>query len=50
MYNILIEFGIHMKLVRITKICLNETCSRVRVGKHLFHMCRFNPLDLELDI
>jgi hypothetical protein len=35
MYNILIEFGIAMKLVRLVKICLNETYSRVRVGKHL---------------
>ena len=35
LYNILIEFGIHMKLVRQMKICLNETCSRVWVGKHL---------------
>jgi hypothetical protein len=28
--NILIEFGVPMKLVR-----LNETCSKVRIGKHL---------------
>jgi hypothetical protein len=35
MYNILIEFGIPMKLVRLIKMCLNETYSRVRVGKHL---------------
>ena len=24
-----------MKLVKLIKICLNGTCSRVRVGKHL---------------
>jgi hypothetical protein len=24
-----------MKLVRLIKICLNETCSRVQVGRHL---------------
>jgi len=24
-----------MKLVRLIKVCLNETCSRVRVGKNL---------------
>ena len=35
LYNILIEFGIPMELVRLIKVCLNETYSRVRVGKHL---------------
>jgi len=35
LYNILIEFGIPMKLVRLIKIFLNETYIRVRVGKHL---------------
>jgi len=34
LYNILIEFGIPMK----QKMCLNETYSRVRVGKHLSDM------------
>jgi hypothetical protein len=34
-YNILIEFGIRMKLVRLIKICLNETYNKVRVGKYL---------------
>jgi hypothetical protein len=41
LYNILIEFGIPLKLVRLIKMCLNETYSRVRVGKHLsdrFHI------------
>ena len=38
MYNILIEFGIPMKLVRLLKMCLNETYSRFRVGKHLSNM------------
>jgi hypothetical protein len=36
--NILIEFGIPMILVRLIKMCLKETCSRVRVGKHLSDM------------
>jgi len=35
LYNILIEFGIPMKLVRLIKICLTEMYSRVRVGKNL---------------
>jgi hypothetical protein len=35
LYNILIEFGIPMKLVRVIKMCLNETCSKVRLVKHL---------------
>ena len=38
LYNILIEFGIFMKLVRLIKMCVNETFSRVRVGKHFSDM------------
>jgi hypothetical protein len=34
--NILIEFGIPMGLVRLMKMCLNETYSGVLVGQHLF--------------
>ena len=34
LYNILFEFGIPMKLVRLIKMCLTETYSRVRVGKN----------------
>ena len=33
--NILIEFGIPLKLARLIKMCLYETYSRIRVGKHL---------------
>ena len=33
--NILMEFVIPRKLLRLLKMCLNETRSRVRVGKHL---------------
>jgi hypothetical protein len=33
LYNILIEFGVPMKLVRLIKMCLNETCSEVRIVK-----------------
>ena len=37
LYNILIEFGVPLKLVRLIKMCLNETYeySRVWVGKNL---------------
>ena len=35
LYNILIESGIPMKLVRLIKMYLNEMYSRVQVGKHL---------------
>ena len=38
LYNILIEFGIPMKLVSLIKTCLNETYSRVWVGKNLSDM------------
>ena len=38
LYNILIEFGVPMKLARLIKISLNETYSTVRVGKHLSDM------------
>jgi len=38
LYNILIEFGIPMKLVRLIKMCLTETHSRVWVGKNLSTM------------
>ena len=38
MYNILIEFGIPMKLVRLIKMCLTEMYSRVWVGKNLSDM------------
>jgi hypothetical protein len=35
LYGILIEFRVPMKLVRLIKMCLNETYGNVRVGKHL---------------
>jgi hypothetical protein len=35
LYNILIKFGVPMKLVRLIKMCLNEMYSKVHVGKHL---------------
>jgi hypothetical protein len=35
LYNILIEFGVPIKLVRLIKICLNEIYYKVRVRTHL---------------
>ena len=35
LYNILIEFAIPMKMVRLIKLCLTEMYSRIQVGKHL---------------
>jgi hypothetical protein len=35
LYNILLEFSVPKKLVRLIKMCLNETCSKVCVGKLL---------------
>ena len=33
-----LEVGIPMKQVRLIKMCLNETCTRVHVGRHLSDM------------
>ena len=38
LYNILIQFGIPMKLVGLIKMCLSETYSRVRIGNNLSEM------------
>jgi hypothetical protein len=35
LYNVLLELGIPKKLVRLIRMCLNETYSKVRVGKLL---------------
>jgi hypothetical protein len=35
LYNILLEFGIPKKLVRLIKMYLSKTCSKVCVGKLL---------------
>jgi hypothetical protein len=35
LYNMLLEFGIPKKLVRLIKMCLNETYSQFRIGKLL---------------
>jgi len=38
LYNVLTEFGIPEKLVRLIKMCLTEKYSRDRVGKNLSEM------------
>jgi hypothetical protein len=35
LYNILTEFVVPRKLVRLIKMCLNKMYSKVRIGKHL---------------
>jgi hypothetical protein len=47
--NIPTEFGIAKKLVKLIKMCLNETCSRVRVGKNLSDMFPIKN-DLKQDV
>jgi hypothetical protein len=39
LYNVLIEFGIPIKLAGLIKMCLNETYSRVCIGKNLSDTC-----------
>ena len=34
LYNILMEYGIPKKLIRLIKMCLTETYNKVRVGKN----------------
>jgi hypothetical protein len=34
LYNIVIEFGVPMKIVRLIKMCLNETYCDVLEGTH----------------
>jgi hypothetical protein len=36
LYNIPIEFGVLMTLVRLIKTCLNETYSKIRIGFKVF--------------
>jgi cyclophilin family peptidyl-prolyl cis-trans isomerase len=36
LYNILIEFGVPIKVVRLIKMCSHETYNKVCIGKHLY--------------
>jgi hypothetical protein len=46
LYHIL-ECGIPLKLVTLMKLCLNETYSRVWVGKHMSHTFPINTFTAE---
>jgi hypothetical protein len=39
LYIILIEVGVPIEPVRLIQMCLNQTYSRVRLGKHLSELC-----------
>jgi hypothetical protein len=38
LYNILIEFGVRKKLVRLINVCLNETYNKVHMLQHTLHL------------
>ena len=44
LHNILMEFRVPLKRLRLIKMCLTETCTRVRACKHLSDMFPINPL------
>jgi hypothetical protein len=44
LYNILTEFGVSMKLVRLIQLCLSEMYINVCVGKHLSDNCPIQAL------
>jgi hypothetical protein len=39
LYNTLREFRVCMKLVGLIKMCINETYSKIHIGKYLDHPC-----------
>jgi hypothetical protein len=49
LYSILIKFGVPLKLVRLIKICLNETYRKTRIGKHLHDTLNIQN-DLKQDV
>jgi hypothetical protein len=50
LYNILIEFGVPMNPVRLIKMCLNGTCSKVGIGKHLAETTVTNRILIQEEI
>jgi hypothetical protein len=49
LYNILIEFGVPLKLVRLIKMCLKETFNEVRICKHLSDTVNWFVFTIECD-
>jgi hypothetical protein len=49
LYNILIEFRVSMKLVKLINRCLNETYSKIRIGKYLSDNFPFPELSMKGD-
>jgi hypothetical protein len=45
LYNILLEFRVPMKLVRLIKVCLNETYSKVHRVKNIGLVCFLSKMD-----
>ena len=41
LYDNTIEFGIPVKLVGLSEMCINDSFSRVLIGKHFSHTCLF---------
>jgi hypothetical protein len=37
LHDILVEYGIAIKLVRLTEMCLNETYGKICIGKNRTH-------------
>jgi hypothetical protein len=35
LYNILVEYEVPIKLIRLLKMCLNEAYNRLLTGKHM---------------
>jgi len=50
LYTILIESAVPMKLIRLIKVCLTETYSRIQVGKHLSDVHSFIHLIFRISI
>jgi hypothetical protein len=50
LYNIIMVFGVPIKLVRLIKMSLKETYSKFHIGKHLSDTFLFFTFALEYDI